>query len=702
MTNKNRKQVVLLAAIAAAFIATPAFILSKKAPSSNARSTPTSESAGNHADDAASSGSPHSSLADPSQSASATGQANASPQPDLIARPDAQTVATATGASQNSSAPNTSSSDDPSLPPADLIADVLAAAGELTDPQKRAETAARIRAIEDLRYAAAVKKANELGLPITGVNDSGNFFALRDFENGRALYDETNNVNAAISTNAARVRDTDPYKLTGTGMTAGIWEPIGIALTTHQEFGTRVTNGDASDKSTEHATHTAGTIIASGVDAKAKGMAPSAKLRAYNTTNATSEMTTEGAATATDTDAIPLSNHSYGTGGIGWGIVDGIHVWYGTFSDDSNPANDYETDFGRYNSSSANMDSLVVSLPYYLPFFSAGNAANNGPANGGRWKVAGSTTEYAYDPAIHPPRNNSYKGGYDHHEGNKLAKNVISIGAANDAITPGTTTRNPANGTITSFSSRGPADDGRIKPDIVANGASLYSTTNTSNTSYTSLSGTSMASPNAAGSALLLQQLYKDKNDGRLMRASTLKALLIHTANDLGTAGPDYTYGWGLMNTFQAAEVIRQDRDTGLDGDIIQQTLNSTTTSRTYTFKWPADKPIKVTLCWTDPAGATDTTHDNRTADLINNLNLTVTDSTGKVFYPYIMPYVGDWTVAKIDDAATTGVNNTDNVEQINIPARAADTYRVKVSYSGTLQDNQQAFSLIVTGFNAR
>ena len=113
--------------------------------------------------------------------------------------------------------------------------------------------------------------------------------------------------------------------------------------------------------------------------------------------------------------------------------------------------------------------------------------------------------------------------------------------------------------TISSFSSTGPTDDGRIKPDLVANGVNLTST-DIGGYDYLTISGTSMSSPNACGSATLLVDQYK-RLFGGAMRASTLKALLIQTADDIGNPGPDYFFGWGLINVKRAADLLIEQRE---------------------------------------------------------------------------------------------------------------------------------------------
>src|SRR3989338_10350733 len=124
------------------------------------------------------------------------------------------------------------------------------------------------------------------------------------------------------------------------------------------------------------------------------------------------------------------------------------------------------------------------------------------------------------------------------------AKNVITVGAVDD------------DATMSSFSSWGPTDDGRIKPDIVANGVSVTSSVPTD--SYSSSSGTSMATPAVSGSIALLHQYYKSIHNINPDPA-IVKALVIHTARDLNNTGPDFTTGWGLVNITKAIEYIAND-----------------------------------------------------------------------------------------------------------------------------------------------
>ena len=153
---------------------------------------------------------------------------------------------------------------------------------------------------------------------------------------------------------------------------------------------------------------------------------------------------------------------------------------------------------------------------------------------------------------------------------------------------------------------------------------------------------------------------------------------------------------WGLINTKTAASLIKEtaadpDQSRFLDGK-----LSSTDASDTFTFTYDGSGEIRVTLAWTDPEGSATSTHDSRTARLVNDLNLTLTGPDG-THYPYVMPWAGNWSDSKLNDAATTGVNTVDNVEQVYLSAPASGTYTVTVNHAGSLTGGQ-IYSLVLTG----
>ncbi len=575
---------------------------------------------------------------------------------------------------------------------AELLSDP---AVRLSRPVDRARVVARLQEAETKRRQNARARATLRGLPLRTVSPNGRIQEIADFDGDSPVYLTTQNVNAAIST-GANLLSTSPHSLTGAGVTIGLWDG-GSGRTTHQEFGGRITVMDESS-SIDHATHVAGTLIASGADPVARGMASSASIKSYDWTLDTTEMTAAGATYAGEPDKIYLSNHSYGYVS-GWNYVGNATrtwEWYGAGT--SSAA--IEDDFGRYNDFARDSDSLAFDAPYYLIFRSAGNERIDNPAPGQNVSLSPGGAAVAYSYSMHPAGDGNYRGGFETIGYTAVAKNVITIGSATDAVTGGL--RDPSVALVNNFSSWGPTDDGRIKPDIVANGDTVYSSLNGSDTSYGIYNGTSMATPNAAGSAALLVQQFGTLFPGQAMRSSTLKGLLIHSADDLGNTGPDYKFGWGLVNVQSAADLIRDHHEFPTKQRITEGELTSTITTRTHSFVWDGVSPISATLSWTDPAGASMPTSDSRSARLVNNLNLKITAPNGSGVLPFVMPFVGTWTQASMDSPATTGINNTDNVEQVRIAAPpVAGVYQATVSFSGPLTNNSQNYSLLLTGASA-
>jgi hypothetical protein len=522
------------------------------------------------------------------------------------------------------------------------ISQILESA-DLNDPQTRATVVAYMSEVEEARYEAVLQKAELLEIPVRVDGPGNKVSILYDFRGEEPVYRTTMNANAAISS-GANLLYSAPYSLNGTGVKVGVWD-AGSVRNTHREFTTaRVVKRNSSVALDDHATHVAGTIGASGFTTSAKGMAPNVSIDSWDWNSDYAEMTSSGAASATaDASKIPLSNHSYGY-------------------------NATTADMGVYNSESVDTDALAVSMPFYLICWAAGNEQDLLTAKGGFQSI-------------------TYNG---------LSKNILTVGAVNDAVSGGV--RSPAAGTMSSFSSWGPCDDGRIKPDVVANGVSVNSPIDTSDSAYASYSGTSMATPSATGSAALLAQIYAREFSGQRMRASLLKALLIHTADDLGNAGPDYKFGWGLINVKAAADVILAHKVSLVAPKMIEDSVTTSASSRTHTFQWDGVSPIRATLCWTDPAG-TAQADNSRTANLRHNLDLTITAPNGTVLRPYVMPFVGNWTDAAMNSVATTGKNNVDNVEQVYLAAPTqAGTYTITVSRDGALTTSSQVYSLVVTG----
>ncbi len=504
-------------------------------------------------------------------------------------------------------------------------------------------------------------------------------------QNGIPRYVKTYNAGAAktIGTDKVYPGGTLGLSLSGSGLTnrLGIWDGGGVR-TTHQEFQGRATQIDgAASNLSDHATHVAGTMVAGGVQTNAKGMAFQAPIKCYDWTNDNSEMSTAAAA------GMLISNHSYGNI-CGWNYDEASTEWRWHGDVTISATEDYK--FGMYDSEAQQWDQIVYSNPFYLPFKAAGNDRGDQPSGSGtKTYYDNNTGNWVPFTGTVPPAD----GQYDCISTYGTAKNIITIGAVNK-ITNGWTSASSV--VMSSFSGWGPTDDGRIKPDVCAAGVNLYSSFSASNTTYSTISGTSMATPSASGSALLIQQHYNNLK-AKFLRASTLKGLIIQTADEAGnTTGPDYTYGWGLMNTAKAVQAIT---DSGTN-NIIEATMPTALTPYTKTIVSGGSAPIKITLCWTDVAAnaAPGTVVDEATSKLVNDLDVRlIRVSDNQEFLPYVL------NPSAPNAAATTGDNVRDNVEQIVLAAPTAGTYTVRVTSKKVLANNtSQPFSLIISGISPK
>jgi PKD repeat protein len=524
---------------------------------------------------------------------------------------------------------------------------------------------------------AANRIAKEKGLRLKYTNSQGKIIEFSRFSiNGEMLFNETHNIGAGrtISTNKVWPGGTAGTSLTGitTGARLGEWDGGAVRIT-HQEFGGRVTKGDGAGSISDHSTHVAGTMIGAGVVANAKGMAYQGNLKSYDWNADNAEMNTAAAA------GMLISNHSYGTI-TGWYNDGSDWYWYGNTT--LSEVEDYK--FGFYDESAADWDEIAFNNPNYLICKSAGN--DRGAFFSGTHYVRDANFNWVQST---DPRNTD--GPYDCVSTYGTAKNILTVGAvykingsnSNDGWTTVTDVQ------MSNFSGWGPTDDGRIKPDVVGTGVSIYSSTGGSNTSYSSLSGTSMATPNVAGSLSLVQQHFYNLK-GRFMRAATLKGLIIHTADEAGNAGPDYSYGWGLVNISKAVHYISD----STDHTIKEKSLaNNNTYTETLTSN--GSTPLRITICWTDrPGTPPQLALDPSNLMLVNDLDIRlkrISDNT--IFSPYVL------NPANPSSLAATGDNFRDNTEQIMIAAPQPGDYVLTVSHKGTLFTTEaQAFSLFISG----
>jgi hypothetical protein len=547
----------------------------------------------------------------------------------------------------------------------------------------RTESASRMRKELTSRKRSAWVAAQTQGWSPVGSIDEDSGYELMAIENGSVYTYETCNRDAAISTAADEAIAGAPVPLDGDTQTAGVWDQGGV-LSSHQEFGDRVTVRDGAYPSS-HATHVGGTIAAQGVTESAVGMAPGAQIASYDWSNDLAEMTEEAMSYDGEPGTLQVSSHSYGFVS-GWALSYSPPRWYG------NAGETEAANFGLYDWYAEKWDELCHNAPYFLPFKSAGNnRIDHEPPAGTNYRYYdnGWITK-PYDPSTDPAGDGTANGGYDTIPLLGNAKNVMTVGAVDDAVANGERSLAPA--AMMQFSGWGPSDDGRIKPDIVANGALIYSARATSDSAYGSMSGTSMATPNAAGSALLLLDLHQKLFDGSTMPASLLKGLILHTADDLGNPGPDYMYGWGIMNTKAAADLIEQHHDQESMKVLTVDSISEGETKR-YSFISDGRSPLRATICWTDPPGESTYDLDDRSERLVHNLDLRITGPDEIVYRPYILDPENPGALAE------SGDNNVDNVEQVVVSETPeGGTFEITVVADGSLARGSQEFALIVSG----
>lgn len=537
---------------------------------------------------------------------------------------------------------------------------------------------------EKLTFNKLLVLSKQKGWDMIQHGKDGNISMLVDIdEGGFPIYLTTHNniISAAtIKTNLLWPGGSTGLSLSGSSANMigklAIWEG-GSIRRTHVEMTNRVIQKDAPTVLNDnHSTHVAGTLIAAGVNPAAKGMSFGAQqLIAYDFTNDESEMMTEA-------PNLLLSNHSYGAI-AGWRYNDLQARW--EFNGRPDAIEDYK--FGYYGSDTQIWDSIAYNAPYYLIVKSAGNARNsNGPAVGSNyWRPNSSGTMI---DAGNRPAGISSNDGYDIVSFTATGKNVLTVGAVNP-IPSGY--NQPGDVAMSSFSAWGPTDDGRIKPDVVTDGIGVLSTVGSSDNAYSSLSGTSMATPAATGSLFLLQEYYSKLHSGGFMRAATLKGLVIHAADEAGTSpGPDYQFGWGLINIEKAANIIKSANTTDL---IIENNLTNGSTF-TQSVVATGNGPLIATISWTDPKGIVENGNilNSTSIKLVHDLDIRVTSGT-TTYRPWILD------PAAPSAAATTGDNFRDNVEKVVITdVIPGQTYTITVSHKNSLQRGQQAYSLIVSG----
>jgi len=493
-------------------------------------------------------------------------------------------------------------------------------------------------------YSKALQLAEIEGWNIVFVDEKGNVHELQGVtEEGLPLYKKTLNQGSAITARVNKINTGGDLglNLNGQNMVVGLWDQ-NHPKTSHEDFEGRAFVADiAGSTDSFHSTHVLGTMISSGGNnASGRGLAYQAEAWVNDWSSDASEMAWLASL------GLLVSNHSYST------APSPIPLYY----------------FGSYQTDAREIDEITFNAPFYQPVIAAGNDRNEGL--------------------------NTTKNGNDLLYSKGTSKNGIVVAA----VTEVSNYTGPSSVVMSSFSSWGPTDDFRIKPDISAKGVNVLSTSNTSNKSYSTSQGTSMAAPAVSAVLILLQQHYNNLHGTTMqpyMRSATLRGLIIHTASEAGPAdGPDHMYGWGLIDAEKSASVLS---GKGTSSIIEEQSLPQ---SQTYTLnvKATGTEPLVVTLSWTDRPGTVNGSSviDPISPRLRNDLDVRVFKDQEEYF---------PWTLTKDFDnpVAIKADNNVDNVEKIEIANPVANgIYTIVVSHKGILVNGQaQDFSLIVTGVDA-
>lgn len=443
------------------------------------------------------------------------------------------------------------------------------------------------------------------------------------------------------------IQDT-PYNLTGTGVVVGQWDS-GWVDTTHHDLAGRVTIGDASHcgsypdsgscSTVYHATHVAGTMLGNGCRSQAeggthlqwRGMATNATVISYEWWDDIYELEREYNS-AINTFGIDISTNSWGFHSCSL--------------------------LGDYQLECKALDKIVIgSLDKRIPIvWSAGNERLT------NWPWCG---YYGHVYNTIPPYG--------------TAKNVITVGA----------TYSDTDG-MTCFSSWGPVNDGRVKPDVVApgdktpcEGYGIKSTVPGNTYNDLGFYGTSMAAPAVSGTVALMLEDWRDNHSNEPdPLPSTIKAILVHTAKDLGNTGPDYSHGYGLIDAQDAIDLIREDTS---DNVILENSLSGPEDIDTITIDVPQGQTeLKITLVWDDYPG------DPASSEaLVNDLDLIVKAPDQTRHYP--------WTLDPSnpeDPAVRTQEDHLNNVEQVWVEDPASGTWTIEISET-EIPEPEQFYSLV-------
>jgi len=412
----------------------------------------------------------------------------------------------------------------------------------------------------------------------------------------------------------------------------------------HGDFGTRVVgnfdvigDGSTADKHSGHGTHVACTVLGDGTKGGYAGVAPDANLYFQ-------AMENDNTGNFQSPSLNYLLNTAYNSGARihtnSWGSSAASNQ--GKYTSESEDVDDRANNYDRvYNG----VEGLTI-------LFAAGN---DGPNAG---TVSSPST----------------------------AKNSVTVGNHQARY-------NGAPDNLMSGSSRGPTDDGRIKPDIIAPGGYVRSCraqeaqdivgSSWQSTWYLEYTGTSMATPNAAGASALIREYLLEIAQRPSPQGALIKALLVLGAQDINTRDiPNNDEGWGRVNL---KETLAPSQGRGIWVDD-RSVLSNTGQSKSYVFNVTfANSQLKTVLAWSDARGSRFSNNQ-----LVNNLDLEVESPDGTI-------YLGnDFANGRSTTGGTKDDVNNLEVVLIDTAMKGIWTVRVKDGLHGG--SNTQPFAIAVSG----
>jgi len=310
-------------------------------------------------------------------------------------------------------------------------------------------------------------------------------------------------------------------------------------------------------------------------------------------------------------------NPNYRSNAWGAEIVEGSTNYYDMINTHGVPYTNHSYGYGLgggYGGGSSYRDKFVREHPTGIVSYSSGN-------------IGGSVGAGVYSDVV----------GYSNLTGSvKHAKNILAI-------------NNLSPSDEVSFGSKGPAFDGRVKPEMAIEG----------------WEGTSFASPKVIGYFAILNEIYRDNYSGVIPASTLLKGILMNSADDVGRKGVDFETGYGRPNLRRAHDLIIANQ---FDSNSIESGQE-----QSIDIVVPANaKQLRVMLVWADYEAVSGVA-----TALVNNLDLNIATPTNDTILPWVLNHYPH--IDSLEQLPMRKVDVLNNTEQVTIDNPSAGTYTVNI-----------------------